>query len=244
MIRRLCVFFMAVIFISRVHAQNEAFPRIDAHLDLTIAAGNQEGTAAFSYVRNWRLGQARRLELGFGLRSTTYTGTQKEFYTAPASLARTSTVPFVNVFSGHAYQNVDTLTVATPFTTSLNISLNAGYRLGNKWYVGLNIDLLGFTFGTKSSAILHTNGKMLKEPEARTSSWNLLLTGDLDYGALNSEFFVRYNISNRWAVKVAYQFFFTEYNTQSIHQTAPDGTSVYRFRNKANLLGLGVSYDL
>lgn len=238
------IFFMAVLFITKAQAQIETLPRIDAFLDLTVAAGNQEGTAAFSYVRNWRLGKSRKLELGLGARFTSYVGTNKEFYTAPARLARSSTVPFVNVFSGHTYQNVDTLTVARPFTNSLNLSLNAGYRLGNKWYLGLNIDLLGFSFGRKSSAILLTNGKQISEPEARPVSWNLLLTGDLDYGALNSEFFIAYHISARWALKAAYQFFFTEYNTQSIHQTAPDGSSVYRFRNKANLLGLGVHYDL
>src|SRR4030095_11435509 len=183
-------------------------------------------------------------ELGLGLRWTTYTGTKREFYTAPASLARSSTVPFAGVFSGHEFQNVDTLTVQRPFTSSLNLSLNSGYRVGKKWYIGANIDLIGFTVGRTTSAILVSNGVTVTESMAKPSSFNLLLTGDLDYGSLNSELFVKYNITPRWDIKVVYQFFFTEYNTQSIYQTAPDGTSVYRFRNKANLFGVGVSYDL
>jgi len=228
---------------GNVIAQNIP-PRIHSYLDLTLAIGDQEGTAAVSYVRNWRIGKARKLELGLGLRWTSYTGSKREFYTAPASLARSSTIPFVGVFSGHEYQNVDTLTVQAPFTNSLNLSINGGYRLGKKWRTGANIDLIGFTLGNTSSAILVSNKNSFSEPNASPSSFNLLLTGDLDYGALNSEFFVEYSINPRWRIKAVYQFFFTEYNTKAIHQTAPDGTTVYRFRNKANLFGAGVSYDL
>jgi hypothetical protein len=239
-------FLLSVLLLSGLGttAQKIESSRIHAYLDLTVALGNQEGTVAFSYVRNWRLGKVRRLELGPGLRWTSYAGSNTKFYTAPAHLARSSTVPFLGVFSGHEEQNVDTLTIKRPFTSSLNLSLNAGYRFGHKWYAGLNIDLVGFSIGSTTPSVLLSNGSNKAEPVTKPSSGNLLLTGDLDYGSLNSEFFVKYNISPRWDVKLVYQFFFTEYNTQTIYQTAPDGTEVKRFRNKANLLGLGVSYDL
>jgi len=221
-------------------AQKIESSHIHEYLDFTVALGNLEGTVTFSYVRNWRLGKTGRLELGPGLRWTSYTGSNRNFYTAPANLARSSTVPFLGVFSGHEEQNVDTLTVKHPFTSSLNLSVNAGYRLGKKWYAGLNIDLIGFSIGSTTSSVLLSNGSNAAEPVTKPSNRNLLLTGDLDYGSLNSEFFVKYNISSRWDIKLVYQFFFTEYNTQTIYQTAPDGTEVKRFRNKANLLGLGV----
>ena len=225
-------------------AQKSDVSRINPYLDVTVALGNQEGTAAFSYVRNWRLGKKGKPELGLGLRWTTYTGTKTAFYTAPARLSRSSSVPFLGVFSGHEEQNVDTLTIRKPFTGSLNLSANAGYRFGKKWYAGLNIDLLGFTVGRTTSSVLVSNGSIMEEPVTKPGTWNVLLTGDLDYGSLNSEFFVKYNISSQWDIKLVYQFFFTEYNTTTIYQTAPDGTEVKRFRNKANLLGVGVSYDL
>ena len=57
------------------------------------------------------------------------------------------------------------------------------------------------------------------------------------------EFFVKYKIDNRWSLKTAYQFLFIEYKTETVKQRAPDGTLVDRFRNKANTLGLGVSYN-
>ncbi|MBD0352117.1 MAG: hypothetical protein ICV65_13265, partial [Flavisolibacter sp.] len=61
-------------------------------------------------------------------------------------------------------------------------------------------------------------------------------------GSLNSEFFLRYRISGRWSVKGVYQFLFVEYKTTNVTQTAPDGTIVDRFRNKANNGGLGITY--
>jgi len=70
----------------------------------------------------------------------------------------------------------------------------------------------------------------------------VLLTGDNDYGSLNSEFFLKYKLSQRWGVRAIYQFYFAEYKTKTIKQTAPDGTLVDRFRNKANTYGAGLSY--
>src|SRR3954469_13217357 len=98
-------FLLLVILLSGLETTAQKIePHIHAYLDLTVAVGNQEGTAAFSYIRNWRLGKARRLELGPGLRWTSYAGSNTKFYTAPANLARSSTVPFVGVFSGHEEQ--------------------------------------------------------------------------------------------------------------------------------------------
>ena len=90
-----------------------------------------------------------------------------------------------------------------------HLFLNAGYRFGHKWYAGLNIDLVGFSIGSTTPSVLLSNGSNKAEPVTKPSSGNLLLTGDLDYGSLNSEFFVKYNISPRWDVKLVYQFFFT-----------------------------------
>ena len=243
---RIPLFFFLIICYTglQVQAQQTNLARIHSFVDFTAAIGNQEGTTAFAYVRNWRLGKTKKLELGFGLRLTSYLGINKEFYTAPARFAWSSTVPFLGVFSGHEYQNVDTLTVQRPSTNSLNVSANVGYRFAKKWYAGLNIDLIGFTVGRTTSSTLVSNGSAIDEPVTKASSWNVLLTGDLDYGSLNSEFFVKYNISPRLNLKAVYEFLFIEYKTQSIHQTTPDGTEVYRFRNKANLLGLGLSYEL
>src|SRR6266404_5123430 len=171
---KVLLFLMVIAAGKPVLAQENIPPHIHSYIDFTLAFGDQEGTAAGSYVRNWWLGKTRKLELGLGLRLTSYTGAKREFYTAPARLARSSTVPFVGVFSGHEYQNVDTLTVQSPFTNSLNLSANFGYRIGKKWNAGANIDLIGFTVGRTNSAILVSNGITLAESNAKSSSFNLL----------------------------------------------------------------------
>jgi hypothetical protein len=211
-------------------------------IDLAATVGNQQGSVAASYVYAWKIGKRKRLEAGIGARLTSTFGEKLYFITAPANLARTNTIPFLIVFAGQQVKNWDTLTVQMPLTNSLNLSANFGYNFSKKWSGGFNIDLVGFTFGKKSAAILTSNGITRTEPIAKPAGFNVLLTGDLDYGSLNSEFFLKYNLNDRWAVRGIYQFLFTEYKTTSIKQTAPDQTMVNRFRSKANNFGVGVSY--
>lgn len=212
--------------------------------DITGTVGSSQGSVSASYVHNWKLWNKKKFEAGLGLRWTTYFGTKKDFVTAPAALARSSTIPFVIVFAGQETQNWDTLTVQRPLINALNISSNFGYNFNKHWYAGFNIDLIGVSFGRNTSSILTTNGKTITEPSTKPSTFNLLLTGDNDKGTLNSEFFLKYNINNSFGIKATYQFLFTEYKTTSVKQVAPDGTTVDRFRNKVNAFGIGISYKL
>ena len=168
----------------------------------------------------------------------------KDFTTAPARLARSTTIPFVIVFAGQVTQNWDTLTVQRPLTNSLNITANFGYNFNTRLYGGFNIDLIGFTAGRTTSAILTSDGYTTTEPAAKPTTFNVLLTGDNDRGSLNSEFFLKYKAAKRWSLKAVYQFLFVEYKTTNTHQVAPDGTIVTRFRNKANNYGVGIAYQL
>lgn len=217
--------------------------RINQFADLAGAVGSSRGTIALSYVHNWKLGKKQKWEAGLGARFTTAFGTKQEYTTAPARLARSTTIPFVIVFAGQETQNWDTLTVQRPLINSVNISANFGYNFNSQLSLGFNIDLIGFTFGRKTSAILTSNGVTTTEMISKPAAFNVLLTGDLDYGNLNSEFFFKYKINNRWGIRAVYQFYFSEYKTTTIKQIAPDGTEVDRFRQKGNNFGAGVSYN-
>jgi hypothetical protein len=225
-----------------VYAQKNP-SRISQFVDLAGTVGKSQGTIAASYIRNWKIGKRKKWEAGFGFRWTTYIGTNTEFITAPAKLARTNTTPFLIFFAGQRTDFHDTLTVQRPLTHSANISINFGYNFLSKWSAGFNIDLVGFTFGRKGSAILSSNGSMQGDPASTPAAFNVLLTGDHDRGSLNSEFFLKYKITDRWAVRGIYQFVFVEYETENVKQVAPDGTLNDRFRNKANTFGAGVSYS-
>jgi len=220
----------------------ERLPRINRFSDLTGTIGSSQGTAAVSYVYNWRLGKARKWEMGLGMRWTSYFGTRRDFTTAPGKLARSTTIPFIIVFAGQETQNWDTLTVQKAFVNSVNLSANFGYNFDTKWSAGFNIDLIGLSFGLKGNGVLTSNGVTANEPHAKPANFNVLLTGDNDFGSLNSEFFLKYKWSPHWGIKAVYGFYFAEYKTTAVKQVAPDGTVVDRFRNKANTLGLGISW--
>ena len=230
--------------VFQLQAQEKPLPRIGQSADITLTAGNAQGSAAVSYVHNWRLGQTRKWELGLGGRLTSYLGKKQDFITAPARLSRSITTPFLIVFAGQKTENWDTLTVRSPFTTSVNITANIGYHFNARWYAGFNIDVIGFTIGHTTSSKLTSNGFTTEEPVTKPAGFNLLLTGDNDLGSLNSEFFLQYQLNNRFGIKAVYQFLFVEYKTTNIYQVAPDGTQVDRFRNKVNAFGLGLTYTL
>lgn len=229
-------------FISIFSFGQQKNTRINKFADLAGTIGSSRGAAALSYVHNWKLGKKQKWEAGLGLRVTSAFGTKQEYTTAPARLARSTTIPFIIVFAGQETQNWDTLTVQRPLVNAANISANFGYNFNSQWSAGFNIDLIGFTVGRKTAAILTSNGITKTEMAAKPATFNVLLTGDLDYGNLNSEFFIKYKINYRWGIRGIYQFYFSEYKTTSIKQIAPDGTAVDRFRQKANNFGVGISY--
>jgi len=215
-----------------------------AFIDFGSTIGRDQGSVSAAFTYKWKLGEKRKLELGVGARYTGYFGKKKDYITAPASLARTTSFPFLIVFAGQREENFDTLTVQRPFVNSLNITFNLGYALGPKWYAGTNIDVIGFSAGPSTNAIFKSYGNTTTEPKARVAPFNLLLTGDNDRGSLNSEFFVSYKLNEKCSIKGIYQFIFTEYTSTTVQQIAPDGSSNNRFRNKANNFGMGISYSL
>ena len=227
--------------------------RIHQFADFSAAAGSSQATFSLSYVHNWRLGKVKKFEVGLGARWTTFTGSKVDFLTAaPAKYTRSFTAPFIIFFAGQKEENFDTLTVQRPLTHSINITLNLGYHIGTKWYAGFNIDAIGFTFGRSGSSVFTghnaTNGMKgtFIDPNSKPSSFNVLLTGDHDIGTLNSEFFIRYKLSSRIQLKALYQFIFVEYesNVEFVEQQIQDGPTNNRFRNKGNLFGLGLSFQL
>ncbi|MEO6687422.1 MAG: hypothetical protein ABIN24_15725 [Dyadobacter sp.] len=227
-----------------VNAQQSENPKINQFADLAGTIGNSQGSGALSYVYNWRIGKKRKIEAGLGARLTSVAGSKLIYTTAgPASLTRTFTTPFVIFFAGQKTENWDTLTVQRPLVNALNVTINLGYNFTPKLSAGFNIDLIGASFGRKSSSVFQSNGETSNDPASKPTVFNLLLTGDHDKGSLNSEFFLKYKFSEKWGVRAIYQFLFTEYSSEAVKQTAPDGTVINRFRNKANNFGIGVSYQ-
>ncbi|WP_315815830.1 hypothetical protein [Paraflavitalea speifideaquila] len=149
---------------------------------------------------------------------------------------------FHHLFAGQQEANFDTLTVQRPLTHTINLTANLGYQVSPKWYAGFNIDVIGFTFGRKTAGIFTSNGTSTVDSHVKPAAFNLLLTGDHDRGSLNSEFFVKYAITQHWQLKAIYQFLFVEYKTEQVQQMIPNGPLNDRFRNKVNNVGLGIAF--
>lgn len=191
----------------------------------TGAIGDRQGSVSVDYFHLWKIGKAGKFEAGLGGRFTSYFGSTKYYSSAPGSLANDE-------------KNTDSLLLQSPQVNALNVAINLGYRLSSKIGVGFNIDAIGFSFGSKQSGT-YLNGNRGQATTATPTGFNVLLVGNNDQGTLNSEFYARYFFNEKLALKVAYQYLFTEYTTDTEVQQVPEPND--RFRNKAGLLSVGLT---
>jgi hypothetical protein len=193
--------------------------------DFTGAIGSNQGSVSVDYFHLWKLGKSKKIEIGFGGRFTSYFGSSQYYASAPASLAADE-------------EKSDSLLVQSPQVNALNLAINIGYRISPKFGVGFNIDAVGFSFGGEKEGT-YINGNQGQTTSAKPTSFNILLVGNNDQGSLNSEFYIRYFFKEKLAVKLAYQYLFTEYTTETKVQQLPEAND--RFRNKASLFSLGIT---
>ena len=221
-------------------AYAQRIPMSFTFVDLDGAIGNSEGTLAFSFNFDKNLGKRQRIVVGGGVRFTSYIGRNQYYITAPAELTSGDTGPGV-IFKENIEANIDTFLIETPKVNSLNLLVILGYNVSPKLLLRFNIDVIGFSFG-KSSSGNYINGTQGAMVSSEPSPFNLLLVSDNDKGSLNSEFFARYLINDKWGIKGGAQFHFTEYTTDTYVQQYPEPND--RFRNKSLMFMLGVSFKL
>jgi hypothetical protein len=211
------------------------------YIDLALGAGKDIYTGSLSWSHLHPLGKKKqRFSIGYGLRFTSAFGSNKDYITAPARLTSKQEGPQV-LFSETFNENLDTLRVSSIQMNSFNISINLQYNITPKFSVGANIDALGFSFGQG------VNGKYVSSISADNNSlqsasptvFNLLLVSDNDLGMLNSEFYVKYNISEKIGIRAGYEFTFTEYTTNKKLTLDND-----RFRAKHQMLFVAVTWHL
>jgi outer membrane translocation and assembly module TamA len=191
----------------------------------TAGLGKDQTSISVDFFHNWRLGKYKKFEVGLGVRYTSYFGTDQNYLSAPANLANDT-------------ENTDTVLFAAPQVNAFNLAINLGYQIIPKLKAGFNIDALGFSFGGNKSGSYQINNQS-NTTSAKPTSFNALLVGNNDLGTLNSEFYLRYAVKENWNLKLAYQFLFTEYTTDTPVQQNPELND--RFRNKSSLISFGIS---
>jgi hypothetical protein len=220
--KKLFLLISTFVFTFSLYAQQN-----NNYAELGGSVGSSVGSVNVALHKNWTLGKKDKFVIGTGIRFTSFFGTDVNFTTAPADLTGDN-------------KNIDTLFAPTPSMSSINALINLGYRLNNKLEVGFNIDVIGFSFGTKGTPTFISNGKKTVTT-ANPTSTNILLVGDNDKGSLNSHLYVKYEISRNVGIKLAYQFLFNELTTETKIQTFPSAND--RFRQKSNMVFAGISYS-
>jgi len=208
------------------------------YLDVSFSLGDQQGGLSALFIKNYTIGKSKRFSIGLGVRYTGFLGLNQYFITAPAQLTSGSTSPLI-LFQDNISKNIDSLVIKKSVSHALNATINFDYQWSKKFHTGFNIDLIGVSFGNTSTAN-YINGFQGINTTSSPTPFNVLLISDNDRGSLNSEFYAKYHINDRWGVKLAAQFLFVEYTTDKKVQTLPQEND--RFRYKSLLPSIGITY--
>jgi hypothetical protein len=215
--------------------------RRESHIGLAANVGKQNFASALSWSHEYGLGKSKRFKIGYGLRLTSFWGVDQDYITAPAKFT-SGKESFAALFTENIAANLDTVRFPRAQFNSVNAVIYLAYTLPfakDKLDLGVNIDAIGFSFGSQKGGVYRNSSVVNASP----TRFNILLISDSDRGTLNSEWYIRYWISQRWAVKVGYEFLFTEYTTEQKIQTVPGFREANdRFRNKSSMLMVGVQF--
>jgi len=224
--------------------QEAVAPRRVNYAELSVSAAGQQFAGAGAYSLNWGIGKSRKFRIGAGVRYTGFYANKRDYVTAPASLTSNQTGPQV-LFAETFNENLDTLNLETTYTNILNLYTSLEYRVHPKLDLGFNIDVFGFGFGRRSIGTYKAE-RVGKDPgeesifnesrqTAKPAPVNLLLVSDNDVGSLNSELYVRYHFSDKWALRAGATFLFSEFTTD--RKLALDN-SRYRYKALMGLVGI------
>ena len=236
--KNLIVMLFALFFIGKnTHAQTYKEGNI---FGFTVNVGSSSFADAFSWSHYHNFGKKSRFKIGYGIRLTNFFGSDLDYITAPAKYT-SGKESIAALISESILGNLDTVSFASSQVNFLNTGIYLAYTLPflrDKIDFGINIDALGFSFGEKQQGVYKNNNV-----SANPTRFNVLLISDSDLGSLNSEWYLRYKVSNKWALKAGYEFLFTEYTTDSkIQRIANSADTNDRFRLKSPMIMIGIQF--
>jgi hypothetical protein len=215
------------------------------YFDLAISGKKEQFAIAASWSHLHGIGKGKkRFKIGYGTRFTSYFGTNRYYTTAPAEYIN----PVQNletIATEPIDENIDTIAIASPQVNLFNLTINLQYTIKKRLDIGFNIDAIGFSFGSQKKAYVisssYDSGQK-SEVYASPTAFNLLLTSNNDLGSLNSEFYLRYWVTPKLAIKGGFTFLFTEYTTDT-ELSFNNGTIVNdRYRFKSGLAMMAISW--
>jgi hypothetical protein len=223
----LTLVFLLILTVGKLSGQQSTIPDNESSIDLSIGLGKDLFSGAAAWNRTHGVSGSNKFRLGYGVRASLLSGKNLAYTTAPAKLAAD-------------LSKVDTLNVAKASTMALNAVINIQYKMSNKLALGFNIDAIGVGLGSETNAkFVSSDIKTSPTQVSKPTSVNLLLVGNNDKGQLKSEVYAEYSPTEHLGMRVGLDLTFSEYTTATILTQNND-----RFRYKANLVFVGVSYKL
>lgn len=150
-------------------------------VDLSLTVGNNIMISSLQWDKLFALGfTKKRLKVGFGARMNISNFWDYSMFTGKPQ----RTAPGI----------FDTLVMKHQTTYFLNLQFIAEVALLKWWDIGMNIDLVGVSWGPKAegSYYSHASGDSASLQLAQPENLNLMLFGNNDFGSLNSQFYMRF----------------------------------------------------
>lgn len=177
------------------------------NLDFVLAAG-QGGSLGLSYTKLFAKTKNNSLKIGYGYRLTSFFSGEKNYLTAPAKLTTGKNSPLA-MFAPIIENSIDTIRVNQSSVIYLNAKFALQYSI-RRIDVGFDIDVMGLSFGNTQKAQFR-----IQTINTKPRLTNFLLIGDNDRGSINSEFYVRYWLNLRTAIRAGLSYQFIEYNSEN-----------------------------
>lgn len=189
------LFISVFIIVANLHSQKNTDTIIpkkfrfknDNYLDLSMGLGENVVVNSFQWDKLFSVAR-NRIKIGFGLRMNVVNYWNKSFYTAPPQRVNDS---------------FDTLTLDHQTFYFLNLHFAMDIALLKWWDVGMNIDLVGASWGPTGEASYFStaNGYSGTRETVYPETLNLMLFGHNDHGNLNSQFYLRFWPSSNVCIK-------------------------------------------
>lgn len=197
----------------------------DNYLDLSVGLGDNVVVNSFQWDKLFAIAQ-NRIKIGFGLRINMANYWNKSFYTAPPQRVNNT---------------LDTLTLDHQTIYFMNLHFVCDVVLLKWWDVGMNIDLVGASWGPTGEASYYSasNGYIGTRETVSPETLNLMLFGHNDHGNLNSQFYVRFWPSANVSIKAGMGL-----STFITHTTNPlaNGNTRFNAGSYTGFLSLGWTF--
>lgn len=183
--------------------------RVYEHYSFGFGNANKVAASSFSYTQTITLGKDNAYRLGTGFRLNGFYTKNRDFEPVDNKLKGTTIT---------AKQRMG--------TNSINIPIIAEFH-SKKLLVGLNFDLIGFSFGRSKDSLTLGLNKYLGKLDSLSSNVNgisLQLFGKQSRGTLNSEIYVGYNLADEITIRAGVAIMRSDFRARYVPKSGKETT--------------------